>query len=65
MLKRLCVFCGSNEGLNPIYKEKAIQVGELLAKKGIGVVYGGGSIGLMGAVAEAAQKRVGSSWHNN
>lgn len=59
MLKRLCVFCGSNEGLNPIYKEKAIQVGELLAKKGIGVVYGGGSIGLMGAVAEAAQKAGG------
>jgi uncharacterized protein (TIGR00730 family) len=53
------VFCGSNEGLNPIYKEKAIQVGELLAKKGIGVVYGGGSIGLMGAVAEAAQKAGG------
>ena len=56
MLKRLCVFCGSNEGNNPIYKERAIEIGELLGRKGIGVVYGGGSIGLMGAVAEAAQR---------
>jgi uncharacterized protein (TIGR00730 family) len=55
MLKRLCVFCGSNEGSNPIYKAIAIQVGEILAHKGIGLVYGGGSIGLMGAVAEAVQ----------
>ncbi len=56
MLKRICIFCGSNEGLNPIYKEKAEEMGELLARKGIGIVYGGGSIGLMGAIAEAAQK---------
>jgi len=59
MLKRLCVFCGSNEGINPIYKETAIQVGELLVKKGIGLVYGGGSIGLMGAVAETVQRAGG------
>ncbi len=59
MLKRLCVFCGSNEGLNPIYKEIAIQVGEILVRKGIGLVYGGGSIGLMGAVAESVQRAGG------
>jgi len=56
MLKRLCVFCGSSEGLNPIYKEKALEIGEMLGRKGMGLVYGGGSIGLMGAVAEAAQR---------
>lgn len=59
MLKRLCVFCGSNEGKNPIYRERAVQIGESLAKKGIGLVYGGGSVGLMGAVAEAAQRAGG------
>jgi len=56
MLKRLCVFCGSSEGLNPVYKEKAIEIGEMLGRKGMGLVYGGGSIGLMGAIAEAAQR---------
>ncbi len=56
MLKRLCVFCGSSDGINPIYKEKAAEMGELLGRKGIGLVYGGGSVGLMGAVAEGAQR---------
>ena len=56
MLKRLCVFCGSSGGTNPIYKEKATQIGEMLGHKKIGLVYGGGSIGLMGAVAEGAQR---------
>lgn len=52
--KRVCVFCGSGEGASPVYAESAIAVGKLLASKGIGVVYGGAKVGLMGAVANAA-----------
>jgi len=56
MLKRVCIFCGTSAGINPVYREKAKQIGEILASLGIGIVYGGGSIGLMGAVAEAGQR---------
>jgi uncharacterized protein (TIGR00730 family) len=52
---RLCVFCGSSPGRNPAYMEAARQLGELLARQGIGLVYGGASVGLMGAVADAAK----------
>ncbi len=54
-LDRLCVFCGSSPGHNPAYVAAAAQLGKLLAELGIGVVYGGASIGLMGALADAAQ----------
>ena len=54
MMKRVCVYCGSNEGRRPAYREAAEGVGRLLAARGIGVVYGGGAVGLMGAVADAA-----------
>ena len=54
MLKRICVFCGSSVGRNPIYRESAMAVGQYLAEKNIGIIYGGGSVGLMGALAEAA-----------
>lgn len=50
---RLCVFCGSSPGRNPAYLEAAVQLGDLLARQGIGLVYGGASVGLMGAVADA------------
>nr|MBL8409843.1 TIGR00730 family Rossman fold protein [Dechloromonas sp.] len=52
-MKRLCVFCGSNAGHDPRYRAEAERVGRLLAERGIGLVYGGGNIGLMGAVADA------------
>ena len=52
-MKRICVFCGSNAGTNPIYREAAERVGCLLAERGIELVYGAGNIGLMGAVADA------------
>ena len=52
---RLCVFCGSSPGRNPAYMEAARQLGTLLAQEGIGLVYGGASVGLMGAVADAAR----------
>ena len=52
-MKRLCVFCGSNAGHRPDYRLAAEAVGRTLAKQGIGLVYGAGNIGLMGAVADA------------
>jgi len=53
-MKRVCVFCGSAAGANPLYLEMATRVGGTLARRGLGLVYGGGSIGLMGAVADGA-----------
>src|SRR5215469_15930180 len=53
-MKRVCVFCGSSSGSLPIYQKIASSVGRLLTEHGYGVVYGGGRVGLMGAVAEGA-----------
>jgi len=53
-MKRLAVYCGSATPADPRYVELAREVGETLAKRGIGVVYGGGKLGLMGAVASGA-----------
>lgn len=53
-LRRICVFCGASPGVDPAYLELARSVGRGLAERGIGVVYGGGRVGLMGAVADAA-----------
>jgi uncharacterized protein (TIGR00730 family) len=58
-LKRICVFCGSSVGARPAYKQAAQQLGELMAERGIGVVFGGGCIGLMGVVADAALSKGG------
>lgn len=52
-MNSICVFCGSQSGANPIYREKATRVGHLLAEKGLKLVYGAGKVGLMGAVANA------------
>jgi uncharacterized protein (TIGR00730 family) len=53
-MRRVCVYCGSSIGNNKIYREMAEAMGTLLAKRGIGLVYGGGNVGLMGIVADAA-----------
>src|SRR3546814_6920643 len=53
-MKRLAVYCGSATPADPIYIETARHVGRTLAERGIGVVYGGGRLGLMGAVADSA-----------
>lgn len=53
-LKRLAIYCGSATPSDPVYVENARFVGHTLAQRGIGVVYGGGRLGLMGAVADAA-----------
>jgi uncharacterized protein (TIGR00730 family) len=51
---RICVFLGSRPGNSPVYAEAAAQFGMLLAQRGIGLVYGGGAVGLMGVIADAA-----------
>jgi len=51
---RICVFLGSNAGRLPIYADTARALGTLMAKRGIGLVYGGGTVGLMGILADAA-----------
>jgi uncharacterized protein (TIGR00730 family) len=53
-VRSLCVFCGSNLGARESYAEAARGLGRVLAERGIGLVYGGAAIGLMGAVADAA-----------
>lgn len=53
-MKRVCVYCGSSTGNQPIYREMAEAMGGLLARRGIGLVYGGGNVGLMGVIADAA-----------
>ena len=52
-MKRVCVFCGSSVGNQPEYADAAVTLGGLLAKKRIGLVYGGGNVGLMGVIADA------------
>src|SRR6476619_5379385 len=58
-LSSLCVFCGSNAGAQPAYLEAAQAVGRGLAQRGLRVVYGGGKVGMMGAVADAARAEGG------
>ena len=53
-MKRVAVYCGSASPADPVYIEAARAVGRSLAERGIGVVYGGGKLGLMGAVADSA-----------
>jgi hypothetical protein len=53
-VERVCVFCGASSGRRPAYAEAAGAFGATLARRGIGLVYGGGRVGLMGAVADGA-----------
>jgi len=53
-MQSLCVFCGSSAGTRPVYAEAARAFGQAVAQGGITLVYGGGHVGLMGAVADAA-----------
>jgi hypothetical protein len=52
-MKRVCVFCGSNPGVREDYRLAAVALGRLLAGAGLGLVYGGGAVGLMGVIADA------------
>jgi uncharacterized protein (TIGR00730 family) len=58
-LQRICIFCGSQPGLDPDYAAAAGHLGRLLAARGITIVYGGGHVGMMGLLAEAALKAGG------
>lgn len=52
-MRRICVYCGSSAGTDPAFREAAASVGRELVRRGMGLVYGGGSVGLMGVVADA------------
>jgi uncharacterized protein (TIGR00730 family) len=54
MIERVLVFCGSSPGARPEYAASAQELGGLIAQRGLGLVYGGASVGLMGAVADGA-----------
>jgi uncharacterized protein (TIGR00730 family) len=58
-MERVCVFCGSSPGARPAYAEATAEVARLLVGEGIGVVYGGGHVGLMGVLADTAMAEGG------
>lgn len=58
-IKSIAVFCGSKSGNNPIFEEQAISLGNVLAENNVGLIYGGGNKGLMGAVANAVLDKNG------
>lgn len=60
-LRRICVFCGSSFGARPAYREAAAALGDALADAGLGLVYGGASVGLMGVVADRVLERGGEA----
>jgi uncharacterized protein (TIGR00730 family) len=57
--KRICVFCGSSEGSDPVYAEAARTLGDELTTRGYGLVYGGGQVGLMGILSRRVMDRGG------
>jgi uncharacterized protein (TIGR00730 family) len=59
-IKSLCVYCGSSPGSNPNYEMAAYAFGEMLAESSIRLIYGGGNVGLMGAVANGALSKSGT-----
>ncbi len=59
-IKRICVFCGSNTGARSVYTNAAQQLGKVIVSQGMGLVYGGGSIGLMGVIADAVLREKGN-----
>jgi len=58
-LQRLCVFCGSSAGTDPVYREMATALGDAMAERAIELVYGGGEVGLMGVLADTVLARGG------
>ena len=55
-MKSLCVYCGSSTGNSPLFTEAARELGSLMSRRGIGLVYGGGNVGLMGVIADEVLK---------
>ncbi len=58
-MKRICVYCGSSLGKNPRFRDAAIELGNELVDRGMGLVYGGASVGIMGTIADAVLARGG------
>ena len=58
-MKKIAVFCGASSGFKNIYKEKAAELGEFFVQNNIAMVYGGGKIGMMGAIADAMLSKKG------
>jgi uncharacterized protein (TIGR00730 family) len=58
-MQHICVFCGSNLGFDPCYAAAAVELGRTLAARSLGLVYGGASVGLMGALADAVMSSGG------
>ena len=59
MINRICVFCGSSPGRQPVYRQAAVRLGSLLAERNITLVYGGGKVGLMGEIANSVMRSGG------
>ena len=60
-MKRICVYCGSSPGRKPEYRDAARALGHELAARGLSLVYGGASVGVMGAVADAVLEKGGQA----
>src|SRR5262245_37338106 len=58
-MNRICVFCGSSSGTHSRYSEAARALGSAMAQRGIGLVYGGGNVGLMGIIADVVMEAGG------
>lgn len=58
-IRSICVYCGSSTGNNPVYREAGLALGRSIAENGLRLIYGGGTRGIMGAVAEGAYKAGG------
>jgi len=59
-IKSVCVYCGANPGNNPEYESEAKELGKLLSENGVSLVYGGASIGIMGAIADSVLEHGGN-----
>lgn len=57
----LAVFCGSKDGNNPLYKEHAVQLGQLMVQHNITLIYGGGNVGIMGTIANTVMDHGGKA----
>lgn len=61
-MERICVYCGASEGRREVYERAAVQLGRTLVERDLGLVYGGGDVGLMGAIADAVLEAGGDAY---
>lgn len=60
-IQSLAVFCGSKDGINPLFRQHAVELGKILVKNKITLIYGGGSVGIMGTIADAVMDHGGKA----